>query len=87
MSLREALRAALRGALTPERLAGELGVTIGEAEALIGALLSHGYLEELRPKSCASCPLASTCGVGGRCSLRVYVLTKKGRRLLSHAPS
>ncbi|RLF05010.1 MAG: DNA-binding protein [Thermoprotei archaeon] len=87
MSLRKALRAALKGPLTPERLAEELGITVEEAEALIGALLSHGYLEELRPRSCASCPLAPICGVRGKCSVKIYMLTKKGRRLLSDAPS
>jgi len=87
MSLREALRAALRGPLTSERLAKELGLTVGEAEALIGALLSHGYLEEVKPRSCASCPLALTCGIRERCSVRIYVLTRKGRRLLGEAPS
>ena len=72
-----------RGPLTSAKLARELGISFTEAEALIGALLAHGYLREIRVQSCSSCPLAKMCDMSHMCNFRVYVITEKGRQAVS----
>jgi len=80
--LREALRTASEGPFTASALAERLGVTPGEAEALIGALLAHGYLREVRPQLCEACPLKASCPALRAGSARFYEITERGRALL-----
>ncbi len=80
--LREALSAAREGPLTPQALAERLGLSRGEVEALIGALLSHGYVREVGAAQCAACPLKGCPLRGAVGSVRVYELTERGRRLI-----
>lgn len=81
--LKEVLCVAREGPLTPQTLVERLGVSREEAEALIGALLSHGYIREVNAELCPSCPLKSGCPLSGRIgSIKVYELTEKGRSLI-----
>lgn len=83
--IREALRTALEGPFTTATLADKLGVTISEAEALVGALLAHGYLREVDRELCSACPLRASCRVVGTAGSRLYEVTEKGRALLRGA--
>jgi len=83
--LARALRAMARGPFTPQTLARALGIGVREAEALIGALLAHGYLREVEPSVCASCPLSSVCRPPQSEDTRVYELTERGLRLIARA--
>ena len=85
--IREALRIALEGPFTAATLAGKLGVTPSEAEALVGALLAHGYLREVDREYCSACPLRASCRVVGTAGSRLYEVTEKGRALLRGARS
>lgn len=78
-----ALRAAAKALFTAEGLARELGTSLGEAEALIGALIAHGYLREVEIQCCTSCPLSAACPAARAWQARVYVVTEKGLKLLS----
>jgi len=79
--IRRALRA-IGGGVDTYTLRARLGVDDRTLELLLGALLSGGLIQELRPADCASCPIAKVCGMRGSCGLKVYRLTDRGRRLL-----
>ncbi|MEM0119474.1 MAG: hypothetical protein QXJ38_03705 [Thermofilaceae archaeon] len=85
--LREVLKLAAYGPLTLSQLAEKLGVGVGEAEALIGALLAHSYLREVEPMDCAACPLRGVCAVNVTRGVRVFELTEKGRRVIERGAS
>jgi len=85
--IREALRVALEGPFTTATLAGKLGITLSEAEALVGALLAHGYLREVEPALCSACPLRASCRVVGAAGSRLYEVTERGLALLRGAQS
>jgi hypothetical protein len=80
--LREALKVALEGPFTVAALAERLGVTLGEAEALVGALLAHGYLREVEPRLCEACPLRASCPAPRAAGVKLYEVTERGRALL-----
>lgn len=80
--VREALRVALEGPFTASALAERLGIAVGEAEALIGALLAHGYLREVEPRLCDACPLKVSCPALRMGGARFYEITERGRALL-----
>lgn len=77
-----ALKLAAAGPFTAPLLAEKLGIGLGEAEALVGALLAHGYVREVKPSDCASCFLRGVCGVRLTRGVRVYELTGKGLQLI-----
>lgn len=81
------LKLAASNPFTPSQLAKKLGIELGEAEALIGTLLAHGYLREVRPESCAPCPFKRACGFSPLRGARVYELTEKGRRIIESEAS
>jgi len=79
--LRKAVEAMSRGPFTSDSLARELGIPAREAEALIGALLAHGYLREVEWSTCASCPLSGSCTARNLKGVKVYELTGKAAKL------
>ena len=79
MDLRAILELASQGPFTPKKLSKALGISLSEAEAVIGALLSHGYIAEVKLYACVDCPLSSACKMGRG---RIYAITEKGRKLL-----
>lgn len=76
------LKVMVAGPATVRSIAENLQIKIGEAEALIGVLLAHGYLREASPLACASCPMARSCQARWPEGVRVYEITEKGRRLI-----
>ena len=81
--LREVLSVAKEGPLTLQTVIDRLGLSKEEAEALLGALLSHGYIREVDVELCSACPLKVSCPLSGRArSVKIYELTPKGRSLI-----
>lgn len=85
--IRRALKVALEGPFTVTTLAERLGVAPGEAEALVGALLAHGYLREVEPALCSACPLRGSCRAVDAAGAKLYEVTDKGHALLRGARS
>lgn len=79
--LEKVLSTMAKGPITPSEVARQLGMQPSEAESVIGALLAHGYLREVKEKPCSSCPVAFACKMGGK-GLRTFELTEKGMALL-----
>jgi hypothetical protein len=68
------------GVVSAYLISARLRIGIQEAVALIGALLSHGYLSSMKVESCGSCPLRSICPYAGKAEPReIYYLTERGR--------
>ncbi len=79
LDLEKVLSTVAKGPATLTEVAKQLGVQLSEAESIIGALLAHGYLEEVEIGPCSLCPLASACKTGGP---RLFRLTERGMALL-----
>ncbi len=79
MNLRAILELVSQGPFTPRKLSKVLGISLSEAEAVIGALLSHGYIAEVNLGVCVGCPLSGACKMSRG---RIYAITEKGRKFL-----
>ena len=76
-----------RGVVAVPDIAGELGVSRGMVEAMIADAVRLGYLAAVEGKCshlpCADCVLESGCGTAA--SPGYWLLTDKGKRLLSRS--
>jgi len=65
------------------QLAQRLDVSQALLESMIDELVRMGYLRPIQAdcgESCSSCPMSSSCGIGG--SGRMWVLTEAGQRMV-----
>ena len=79
--IEEALRILCHsGLISAYLISAKLGISVSEAESIIGALLAEGYLKAKKIKSCGSCPLKNICPFAGKAKPReIYYLTNRGR--------
>lgn len=78
--LRRAIEVMSKGPFTTDMLARELSISIEEADALIGALLAHGYLRQVEESTCKKCPLSGRCPASLLRGVKLYELTGKAAR-------